>query len=326
MRLLFLCFFYSLATNAQITYLPNNTARDHQFFFLGENHGFRTNHEHALAMLRELKIKRPDLRYLLEESDLATSIVLNEAIQTQDTVALRALIARFGTTPMRTEETYRFYRGIMDLNRQYSDAPLQLLGVDIAVGGSQFAEEILATTTDEWLRAYLEQNRVRAQTAFDAPGSDWDRVRDELMYQNFREVIAHYDLADQPMFGVWGNFHTLQRPSKFANWLAARMTADELSVYTVYQVYRKSQQLLPWHFRYRKHRGEDYITVMNSSIGRRVLRRLGLDATSNHIVFDLAEIPARKVLSGVASKATLNEWIDALLVVQNAPANTPLNH
>ncbi len=119
--------------NSATDLIPDSVIQNHQFFFVGEVHGYKANYEIAFKLLEELK-RKVDIKYIIVEADWADGKFLNQAIQNEDTVTIKKNLAKYEGAPCWTREQYDFYKNLINLNKKYNNK-IQIVGFDIDEGG-----------------------------------------------------------------------------------------------------------------------------------------------------------------------------------------------
>ena len=319
-----ICYCALAIGQSNIEYFDNNAIQNNKIFLLGESHGIKSNSIIAKEMMNELK-EKTNFKYFLAENDLAVGVLLNEAINKNDTVRLKEIILKFYDSPSRCIEKYDFYKYIIELNNEYED-DIQILGVDIAAAGIQFSKEVLEKTEDPFIKEYLKKNWEHTKIAFKAPDSDWDKIRDTYIIENFKELTKKYQLDEEVFFGVWGASHTYKSEARDVDWFAQGLVEDGKKVYSIVQYYINSMRMTPWHFSKKSPDGECFVFNKFTNFSGKDLRKYKKEVEKGEfkLVKKIDDLKIGNFIDGKKVKNKLSDYINAIIVVNESEANTVL--
>ncbi|WP_439184673.1 hypothetical protein [Carboxylicivirga taeanensis] len=265
--------------------LTDSIVQNHQYFFINESHGYKDNYVVALKLLKELKNKT-DFTYIMAEADIVEARLLNEFMETGDTLLLQRYLNDCKETFSWCQERYQYYLDLYSLNQTYTKK-LRFFGVDVAQSavdnlklitsirskyqlpidfpplpehkhylsaeGTDYAREILSSTNtsnfseeDRFLHDYCLQNMINLITCIGA--KNWDQTRDSLMFENYGKLMAQYHLEHEKMFGVFGRNHGYRVKEAFVDWYASRLSNADKAIYSIALFYVNGKRMVPEQF------------------------------------------------------------------------------
>lgn len=190
---------------------------------------------------------------------------------------------------------------------------------------------------------YLVRNCMYATYAYanDTSRDNWSKVRDSLIYENFKWRNKEVDFTKNRMVAKWGQQHTLQSKQKKddVEYIATRMKRKnpEIKQLTLFTTYLKCGFLVPnheipgiirWTF---KKDGKDHRIVKsiinNNGLFFRVngVKYLKKIATKDVQVFDISKLPDDKnYVLGRDKKLSNLDYAQYVVLIQNSKASKTL--
>ncbi|MEX0273986.1 MAG: hypothetical protein AB3N16_06385 [Flavobacteriaceae bacterium] len=229
-------------------------------YWLGEQHGTRDNYKVALAYFEYL-LNEVGIDYLIIENSYLTEVLLNTYLQTGDEAYLVRAITNYSGTFYANQELKCYLESIDQLWQQRpADKKFRFVAIDIEQTyrpsetyihdflKRQGLREVFKRTIDfdsekdnhsrrkyyallqSFLKErnldndtipYMVKNMQHVLTAY-IHGETWDKVRDSLIYENFKRRDKELHFKRNTGFAFWGTDHCYQAANKKGvKWIAS---------------------------------------------------------------------------------------------------------
>jgi hypothetical protein len=179
--ILFILCIQLISAQDRVTYLANNrtdlrkenptiTETNFNIIGFGALHGSSKTYEAELSIIQSL-IEKKQLDYYLIETNYSQAHYFNEYLQTGDEKLLKELTLGFQTMVSQegSIETFNHWKNIRNLNLEFHEKPIQVIGCDVVNEYFFPIKHILSLTKDEntWLeREKLKQLSIQVDLDF----------------------------------------------------------------------------------------------------------------------------------------------------------------
>lgn len=301
-------------------YLSSGTISSNQIFFLGESHGVSENVDLAKQFITEL-VEKGDLKYIIAEKSFSSCLILNDAIQREDTAKIEEVLLNWGNTYSRTHEQYELMKHIIIMNKGRKDK-IMLLGIDIPASARHLCDTVLMNYDDAFIQDYVKNNIEQAKAAIAVNNRKWDKTRDQFIYQNFKRLREYYGITDEKMFGLWGITHTYKTSSEGAKWIAAFLQEENYRVYSIGIYYLNSSILRPWYWvKKNKRDGSCFYINRYSNVSKKARKRINnLENLDIVQISDLDRFKVKSFIDSPTSKEHLTDYLDEIIIIKNGNA------
>lgn len=248
---------------------------DNRLFLHAEIHGYAAPQAFDLMMIRHLS-ERIDLRYYLAEMDAAEAIAANYYLDTGDDRYLRQVFERYAADKAQwgSREFFAKFQRLRAFNDTLpKEQRVRLIGVD-RIDDVSWARDILRQVVGLDLLALndIEREALNLQEladyGFEAPDFIVDPAVDVMDFNSllalreieaaedasrYRHILRNMELlaerspADEPFYGLWGQFHGMMSPVNGARPLALRLSESGVfagKVVSLSSVYVSGSEML----------------------------------------------------------------------------------
>jgi hypothetical protein len=236
-------------------YFNKTLAQNQNIYWLGEQHGTKENYNVAFKMVSYL-LKNENLDYLIIENSYLTEILLNKYLETGDTIVLNQSIRNYKNVYYSNNELRDYLIKIQDLykktpkNKKFRFVSIDLEQtflpskeyINLFLSQNEKAKEFnsipkiakliknnnwldyyskLSNYVDNDTIKYMSNNLIKLLFTY-KNGERWDKVRDSLMYKNFKERNITFDFKNKTSFAFFGTDHCYKTENKKGvNWIAS---------------------------------------------------------------------------------------------------------
>jgi hypothetical protein len=185
---------------------------------------------------------------------------------------------------------------------------------------------------------YIVRNICFIKFCQSKPDKEWDKLRDSLIYENFRYKNLELKFADKVSFAFWGNDHVLQAESKNGtNFIASRIKKNnseikQTSYYTLYSNchFNTPTFFLPNFIRWLYGNKPYFITkgMNNDKIwvkvnGTKYLRKK--NNTEHNYPINIGQLPKNlDFVYGRKTEKNNSEYIQYVILIRKSKACVPL--